>query len=423
MSDSYSPLERAIARILARAPFIKSIIKRCYSQLVYLRSKKDYKYKSSCDVACLNVNQGKESFFGYFDKSPVSKGGYTLIHKTAEKTDCLPLRDKAVSLSVIAPTGEELFAVETNTFNWQQGSRAHWLDEDNFIFNDFDTKAQKYVSRVYSIATKQEVKQFGYAVQDSYKTDYFLSLNYRRLMTMRPDYGYRSLPVMNKDELQNTDDDGIWKVDFDSGEGQLLLSISDVKEVEYEPSFDNATHKVNHVSISRSGEHFIFLHRYFVGQRRVDRLMLSSADGKQVKSLVAFGMVSHCFWADDSTILGYLRGPGEKDAYWLIDIHTGNMTHFADGVLDSYGDGHPHVVGDWFITDTYPDKARMQYLLLCNWKTGEVKSLGEFYHGFGYNGETRCDLHPRLSEDGCNVFFDSVFSGKRQLYRISLNEE
>ncbi|MFA0071821.1 glycosyl transferase, partial [Vibrio breoganii] len=75
---------------------------------------------------------------------------------------------------------------------------------------------------------------------------------------------------MNKDELQNTDDDGIWKVDFDSGEGQLLLSISDVKEVEYEPSFDNATHKVNHVSISRSGEHFIFLHRYFVGQRRVD---------------------------------------------------------------------------------------------------------------------------------------------------------
>lgn len=423
MSDSYNPLERTIARMLARAPFFKRIIKKAYSQFVYLRSKKDYEYKSDFDVVCLNADQSCESFFGYFDKSPVSKSGNTLMHKTTDKTDRLPQSNKVVSLVVISSTGDPLFEVETCTFNWQQGSRAHWLDEEYFIFNDYDTENQKYISRIFSIVTQQEVKRFGYAVQDSYQSDYFLSLNYCRLMAMRPDYGYRNLPAMADDKLRLTDNDGIWKIAIESGESELLLSLSDVKEIDHEPNFDTAIHKINHVSISRSGEHFIFLHRYFVGQRRVDRLMLSTADGKKVKSLAAYGMVSHCFWADDSTILGYLRGPAEKDAYWLIDIHTGNMTHFANSVLDSYGDGHPHVVGDWFITDTYPDKARMQYLMLCNWKTGEVKRLGEFLHGSNFNGETRCDLHPRMSADGNTILFDSVFSGRRQLYYIDLNQE
>ena len=34
--------------------------------------------------------------------------------------------------------------------------------------------------------------------------------------------------------------------------------------------------------------------------------------------------------------------------------------------------------------------------------------------------ETRCDLHPRMSHCNRFVFFDSVFSGKRQLYRMEL---
>lgn len=421
MSESFSPLERAIARILTKTPTAKRVVKNFYSKLVYFRSKKNYHYKSEFEIFCINRNQESESFFGYFDKSPVSESGYTLVHRTSSRTDRLPQSNHSVTIAVVDPNEELLFEVDTRTFNWQQGSRAHWLDSEHFIFNDFDDELQKYISRVFSIETQQEVKRFEHAVQDSFKSDYFLSLNYRRLMAMRPDYGYRNLPSLTEEELQQTDKDGIWKISIESGQSELLLSIDDVKAIDHQSSFDNATHKVNHVSISRSGEHFIFLHRYFVGQRRVDRLMLSTTDGKEVKTLAAYGMVSHCFWADDSTILGYLRGPGEKDAYWLIDIHTGNMTHFANGILDSYGDGHPHVVGDWFITDTYPDKARMQYLMLCNWKTGEVKRLGEFFHGFNFNGETRCDLHPRMSPDGNSVFFDSVFSGKRQLYRISLN--
>jgi hypothetical protein len=129
-------------------------------------------------------------------------------------------------------------------------------------------------------------------------------------------------------------------------------------------------------------------------------------------------MVSHYFWVDDKTLLCYMRGPGKKDAYWLVDIDSVSFEHFAG--LDGLGDGHPHVHGDWFIADTYPNKSRMQQLNLINWKTGEVKNLGEFFHGFEFKGETRCDLHPRFSPCGKKVYFDSVFSGKRRLYKMDL---
>ncbi|PMP01126.1 glycosyl transferase [Vibrio breoganii] len=311
-----------------------------------------------------------------------------------------------------------MFELETQAYNWQQGSRAHWLNEDLFIFNDFDEEIGKYVSRVCSIQQKKQIKQFDFPVQDSFRDKYFLSINYRRLMTLRPDYGYRNLPNLSMDEQRKTTNDGIWKVNLESGDHRMLFSIDDVMNIDWDKNFENTVHKLNHVMISPSGDRFIFLHRYYVGKRRVDRLLIANADGEDIRVLANFGMVSHCFWADNKTVLGYLKGHNGQNAYWLINVDSGEFRHFAEGKLDQYGDGHPHVVGDWFVTDTYPDKARMQTLLYCNWKTGEIRSLGEFFHGFSFNEETRCDLHPRMSIDGKYIFFDSVFDGSRQLYRM-----
>ena len=290
------------------------------------------------------------------------------------------------------------------------------------LFRSFDSQKQNYVSHVLSIGQVAIVKSFEYPVQDSFKLDYFLSLNYQRLMTLRPDYGYRNLPNLNATELNNLEHDGLWKVDYATGNAKLLISLATAYQYQPKPDFAHGLHKLNHVMISPDGKQFIFMHRCLVNGRRFDRLFLADATSGDLKLLADHGMVSHCFWADNNTILGYMRGPGEKDAYWLLDITTGEFTQFGAGKLERYGDGHPHVYGDWFITDTYPNKARMQHLILCNWKTGEVKELGEFFHGFEYVGESRCDLHPRFAPDGKAVFFDSVFSGKRQLYRMELNQ-
>jgi hypothetical protein len=178
-------------------------------------------------------------------------------------------------------------------------------------------------------------------------------------------------------------------------------------------------HSVNHLMISPDGSRALAIHRWYRHGRRYDRLLVVDPHGNTAAKILAdSGMVSHCCWIDTNTVLGYLRGPDDTDRYWLLDIGSGRTTRLSTDSLHQCGDGHPHVRGDWFVTDTYPDKARMQQLFYCNWKTGEVRRLGEFFHGFSFDGDTRCDLHPRLSADGKRVYFDSVFSGRRRLYCV-----
>jgi len=421
VSSSFSGFERSLAKLLARFPVLKRLAKVAYSRLMFLKNKKNYTVQSVGKLTSYSLQQ-HGSFFGYYDKSPENSQGLVLSHITGRSTKKLPSASDSIDLAVFDGNNQLIVSLPVNAYNWQQGCRAQWLDDDIFIFNDFDAKLQGYVARAYSLEAKDEVRRFEYPVQDVFRKDYFISLNYERLMQLRPDYGYRNHLQTRESLLPSLEQDGLWKVDFHSGKSQLFVSLADACQIKPVDEFNGAFHKFNHVMISPSGEQFIVMHRYLIGKRRVDRLLLVDANTGELSLLSDYGMVSHCFWADTSTILGYMRGPGGKDGYWLVNVESAEFTPFKHDVLSAFGDGHPHVAGDWFVTDTYPDKARMQHLMLCNWRSGEVRHLGEFFHGFEYAGETRCDLHPRLSVDGKAVFFDSVYTGQRQLYKLELPE-
>jgi len=418
--SNYGVLERNVARLLERVPTIKRFAKHCYSKLVYVRAKKNFKYNTTNELTAYTKGR-RSSFFGYYDKTPQSVSGHVLVQTTSQSTRERPSRYQEVELNVFSNKMSAILGVPVKSYNWQQGCRAHWLTSDLFIFNDFDDLNSNYISRIYSVKYGKEVKSFPYPVQDSFENKFFISLNYQRLMCLRPDYGYRNLPPLSSNEIADLDSDGLWKVDIESGHSELFITISDACDVKQIDSVEKAIHKFNHVLVSPSGDDFIFMHRFLIGERRFDRLLLADSTTGKLTLLSDYGMVSHCCWVDSNTILGYLRGPGGKDGYWFVDVKTGAFKPCLQEKLSKYGDGHPHVCGDWFVTDTYPDRARMQHLLLCNWKTGEVKELGEFFHGFEFQGESRCDLHPRFSPDGRAVYFDSVFSGQRQLYRMELS--
>ncbi|MDR2094360.1 MAG: hypothetical protein LBP76_02440 [Treponema sp.] len=422
MPSNYSEHERIIARFLSSVPVIKGIVKSTYRYICRIRHRRKYTSRSIFLIKAIGCNLSHDNFFGYYDKSPANiDSDHIIYHSSKYPTYKKPGPDIPVEIILQElSTGKVLLNITSYAYNWQQGCRTQWLDNDLFIFNDFDVMRKKYISRVWSLSSLAEVKIFDFPVQDSYQADYFLSLNYRRFVTIRPDYGYKNLPRMKKEELENKDTDGIWKVDYKSGKSKLLINFLSICSDCHKDIRDSAINKVNHIMISPTGGHFIFLHRYYTRKGRFDRLMLADAITGELRLLADYGMVSHCFWLDGKTILAYLRGPNKKDAYWLINTATGNFIPAANGKLGQYGDGHPHVHGDWFVTDTYPDKAGMQHLLLANWKTNEVKELGEFFHGLKYSGETRCDLHPRFSPDGNSVFFDSVLSGKRQLYKMEV---
>ncbi|WP_216638557.1 hypothetical protein [Endozoicomonas arenosclerae] len=418
MSSSFSPLERSFSVFLSKFPFLKKFVKLFYTRLVYIRNRKNYKVKTISPVQA--VSDSRESFFGYYDVTP-ENNDFQIFNEPELSTSVVPSSDSFVSVCIKSISGEDLLLRATSSsYNWQQGCRAHWINSNEFVFNDFDKDKNSYVCKRYNVKNSQCVAEYDLPVQSSFQDKYYYSLNYSRLMNLRADYGYRNKFLLEVDELDDLKNDGVWKVDYKTGKSKLSLSLHEVAGFQSKYDVAKFNHKVNHVLISPSGDKFIFMHRLISNGRRFDRLLLSDSEGKLLKVLSDNEMVSHCCWLDNNTVLGYLRGPSNKDAYWLIDCNTGKFTSFLDGALDQFGDGHPSANGDYVITDTYPDKSRMQQLILVNWKASQVRVLGEFFHGFDYTGETRCDLHPRFSPDGKTVYFDSVFSSERKLYSMNI---
>lgn len=419
---NFSAKERLIASLLSATPGLKHLVKDVYVRGNAVLYRKGYTNKILCDKVAkiespLSGLDG-ESFFGYYDKCPLNHAGLLLAHLSSRETSFKPSAEMPVRIvAVDIHSGKVAEIGQSASYTWQQGARAQWLTDDEVIYNDF--RKGCYKSVVYSLKEKRELRVYDYPVQDSYGKDYFLSINYRRIMYLRPDYGYRNLPLPTEEEIRDLTHDGIWKVGIESGEGCMLHSLEDVVQCEPKELFVSCLHKVNHVMINRTGDGFIFIHRFYQGKRRFDRLMYS--DFKSLKVLVDDGMVSHCCWIDGHTIFGYFRYEG-KNGYYYCDVHTGGITPCHAMTDLNLGDGHPSCCGDWIVFDSYPDKSRMQHLFLYNRRTDKVVPLLELYQSVKYMGECRCDLHPRFSRDGRYVFFDTVFTGKRAQCYIDLKD-
>ncbi|MGI9946659.1 glycosyl transferase [Vibrio hyugaensis] len=418
MSSSYNPLEKNIAKILSDYPVIKKVAKKSYSYISFLLKKKSYKFLCENKLESIYI-PGHETFFGYYDKSPCNGKGSVLVYATEYSTSKTPSSKHSIKLYLYHMSQKKYDLItEISSYNWQQASRAQWINKNEFIFNDFLLEERKYISKIFSLKEERIIHVLPFPIQDGFKDEYFLSINYSRLMTLRPDYGYRNLNEDENFKLPSYGEDGIHRF-TSNAQSELITSIQDVLDFDFTDN-PNYKHKLNHVMISPCGENFIFMHRYLYKGKRHDRLILASSDGKLLKVLASNDMVSHCAWLNKTQVVGYLRGNDGKDGYWVIDVETGTMDPYLQKGLGPYGDGHPSIGLDSFVTDTYPDKSRMQKLMRVNLQDGKVEKLGEFFHGFKFDGETRCDLHPRVSPCNRFVFFDSVFSGKRQLYRMEL---
>lgn len=420
---NFSTKERFIASMLSSFPIVKKIIKKAYVSLNAVIYKKNYNIKV-CDsrvprVEKLPKDNYMESFFGYYDKSPDNTNGCVLVHLTERQTKLKPSAVNPVYVGICnLMTGKTDLIDSSLSYTWQQGSRTQWLDDDLFIYNTYENG--QYMAKVYSLLENKTVKIFDMPVQDAYSKDFFLSINYRRIMYLRPDYGYRNMQRLEDDEMKRMDSDGIWIVDYNSGEHRLLHSLRQIAETGYrKPLFDKCLHAVNHVMINPSGTGFIFIHRFYLGMRRFDRLVYS--DFNSMRILADNDMVSHCCWVDDNTVFGYLKY-NDVAGFYFIEVNTGTVKPCEPLTSLHMGDGHPSCKGDWIVVDTYPDKSRMQHLFLYNYKKEEIIHLMELYQSTKYMGECRCDLHPRFSVDGMRIFFDTVYDGKRSLCVVDVSK-
>ena len=413
----FSAKERIIANMLSAFPGIKRVVKDIYVRLNAVIYKKDYIEKVLYGKGSIAPiwNGGEESFYGYYDKSPENGKGDILAHLSNYNTKNKPTASSPINIVIIHTNGEKDVVDETYSYNWQQGARTMWLDDDLVMYNSFD--GEKYIAKVYSQSEKKIVRQFPYPVQDAYGKNFYLSINYRKIMFVRPDYGYRNLPALTENDMMSFNDAGIIKVDYATGQATTLYSMEDILSVEPKEIFKDCFHVVNHLMISPQGNGLVFVHRFYEGKVRHDRLMYS--DGKHLSCVLDDDNVSHYCWLDEGRIFGYVRVEG-TDGFYTINVKTKETQPCEALNTLQTGDGHPTYCNGKIIVDTYPDKSRMQHLMMLDLKTQEIKQIVEVYQSVKYMNETRCDMHPRFAKDGKCVYFDSVYNGKRELCKFDL---
>ncbi len=419
---SYNLFERTIAKTLDRFPQLKQVTKITYQHINYwYYGDRNFQLAFHPQVKIYTPWQWSkteselgELFFGYYDKTPWSSD--------MSKFVCHRLRDNTTVEIVVFDRDQQKVTVVGNSTTWssQQGSMVQWLGNQTIIFNDL--VEGKLAARIVSLTGKTE-KVIYFPIQTVHpNSKEALSLNYKRLARLRPEYGYAPA-ASNFSSDRSLAEDGIWKVDLESRTGKLIISLETLINYQPRPEMANAEHKVNHIMDSPQGTKFVFMHRWLGNQGKFSRLYVADAEGSNLQLLLDNRMVSHYSWCDEENLLAWARTKEAGDRYYLINIVTGDKKVIGEGILDIYGDGHPSFSPDkrWILTDTYPDKARKQHLLLYEIATEKLIEVGSFFAPLKYSNAKRCDLHPRWSRDGNFISIDSTYEGQRKTYILDVS--
>jgi hypothetical protein len=423
--SGFAKWERDLAARLEKFPWIRTAVKETYKRFIYFFYREPgFRYWLHPDVNLLTPQQWAdlpdaegEWFFGYYDRTPWSADmQWALFHHYDGK--CLNI------VAVDRQSGKQYSVGATAAWNWQQGSMAQWLPGTNSHLVGFNTIDDAVLGcRIFDLDQRHD-RFIPWPIQVLHPNGQeALTLNYRRLSLLGPDYGY-TIEAKNFFPDQALNQDGIWRVDTKNAIGSLIISLADLAAYKYRSTMRRAHHAVNHILYSPSGERFIFLHR-FIGKRgQFSRLYVSNQDGSGLHLLMDDRMVSHYHWKDDNQLLVWGRTAEKGDHYYLLNVINGESSIMGEGVLDRYGDGHCSFSPDrrWIVTDTYPDRARHQRLFIFDTHSGECITLGRFFAPWVFSGGLRCDLHPRWSPDGRWISFDSAYNGFRRTFFLDIHD-
>ena len=418
-----SKLKSVIKNKLRKYPLLVRISRYCNRRTKYvlnkLFSRQSYSRNMVSEI-CITGGSPWEHFFGYYDKSPWCRSGRYILALEVKCASRQPRNGEEAKIGIIDTENGYNFIIinRTKTWNLQQGCMLQWIGpdfENRIIYNDIVDG--RHASIIYDIKTKETIilKRPIYSINsDATKA---VSLNFSRLHRLRLGYGYPNL----EDETSNDpfpSKDGIWLIDIEKNQVELLLSLKDIVEINWNSNMDNSHHWFNHLEINPDGKRFSFLHRWQSGNIRYSRLFTAGLDGKDIYCLADDQLVSHCCWKNSSQLLSWTRIGHDGEHYYLFTDLSKQYEIIGEGILNE--DGHPSYSPDgrYILTDTYPDKLRMRRLIIYDTHDNKKYELGRYLAPFKYDFEHRCDLHPRWSRDGKMICFDSAHEGSRQMYIV-----
>jgi len=360
-------------------------------------------------------------FFGYYDLQPYDKSGkYHLTHRV-KFADRLPLDSDICEIGVIEINSGRFIKVgETTAWNFQQGAFLNWFSDTSVVYNtfingelravvkDLNGETIKVISR--PLASLSEDKKWG------------LSINFARIFSFRPGYGYAAA-IDEYSEENVPKDDGVYIVDMQSGDSKLLISYADIVSKYPELPYTEKKLVINHVTFNPSATKFIMLLRNFPDDSTNKRTQLLVVDfAKNIEKITDYQVNSHYSWKNDDEFMIWSVLEQGKGVYFF-NLKTGERLKLGNEILEK-DDIHCMFSPNrkCFIGDSYPYVDGYRHIYKYNFIDGSVEDLFKVKHDEPKIGDIRCDLHARFHYDSKTVSFDSFCGENRAIYQLGLEE-
>lgn len=359
----------------------------------------------------------------------------------------------------------------SDSFNWQQGSMLQWLpgagNENKVIYNCSREGSLK--SCIHNIDKGDDtiIDWPIYGITPDGKKS--IALDLERSYWCRA-YHYQSVANKSKDG-RVLNGDGIFEIDLENNSRKLLVDINDIISLDADPNFTLMKHWIEHIMVSPNGKRFCFLHRFSpvdnVGKYQT-RLLIADIDGSNLQVISGWRnyLWSHFGWQNDNAFAIYsskkislsssstqankvvkYTSKSYKTKRFVIElikkfiptnlknkVQNSGYQHYE---MDENGafilketwsgymfgvDGHPSFTNDgkYMLTDSYPDEHNMRRYIVFNTTNRKGLIIAQMPENKS-EGNSACDLHPKLSRDNQYVAFDNTSTGKHTLLLLNIN--
>ncbi|WP_347330097.1 hypothetical protein [Marinimicrobium locisalis] len=398
-------LERIIHQSLEGKPALRNTLKKIYQASLSI-------------VPTTNINEENvvvrpNCFYGFHNLCPWSKDNkYLLTHRFQTPDDRLPEKGQKIEVGVFFGENHQSYRkiTETNVWNWQQGAMLQWLGGGHrLILNDW--KEGRHCARVLDVSG-EGVGEFATPVSAAAPDgSSFVSFCFDSLSEGLHGYGYayRATPGRRKNL-----GDRLLHIDCATGEIDTLVTIGDVLKLSPRKLPAEAFHFFSHCLYSPSGKFLMFFHRWKSNTSDLGtQVVIYDFEAGRAHVLPLGEFVSHASWHTDRYAFLYAENTEGVRGYFLVDCLLDNARPMAFEGLGC--DGHPQVLAQSprAVTDTYPDRFRMQKLYVMDLERSACELLLSLKIPFRFRDAVRCDFHPRWDRSGQYISFDSAHTGVR----------
>lgn len=376
-------------------------------------------------------------FFGYIGQSlttPWNADGRYILALRTTFHDRMPNAGEAADIVLIdTQNNNDVQPIEkSRAWNFQQGTMFYWnpnQPKTQFFFNDRDPETNHIYTVLYDVEQKRRIREYRFEDASvanggvSPTGKFFMAINYGRMARLRPVTGYPQAADPTAAEPAPTND-GIFRVDIQSGERQLIVSFRQLRNLlqTRHEKIDEVEFYINHSLVNRTGEYV-----YFYARARFENNAMAvnvpcsvRVDGTELTSHKFIG--GHPEWDRGRIVIG--AKDGRQVLYDIQQRAIVGQIGTPQIIPSPEGDVSLSFDANWFACgySARGDRSKNEYVIFRR-SDGAFARSRKFSRGQFTKGELRIDPAPRWNRTQTALLVPAMTDeGTRQLHLIEIEE-